>query len=144
MSAAKRSEILTENKGLSGMTTEQRAYAQEKSRQSREATHDVDGLVAEIRQHLTTKQTEQVRFRLEQMPVGCRRSYVKAMKGRSTTFAIRAFCQMCVSWTSMIEEISQCTDSACPLYPYRPYVTKNDEADDEEETGYSVDATPAL
>jgi len=31
--------------------------------------------------------------------------------------AIRAFCLECVNW--QYEEIRECTDSLCPLYPFR-------------------------
>jgi len=45
--------------------------------------------------------------------------YRKAMGGRSRKMAIKAFCLECVGWDR--GEITICTDSGCPLYPYRPY-----------------------
>lgn len=62
---------------------------------------------------------EQIAERKEQMPKIHRANYDKAMKGRSTKAATKAFCLMCVQWQK--EEVRLCTDLACPLYPYRPY-----------------------
>jgi hypothetical protein len=45
------------------------------------------------------------------------RVYNKAMTGRSRKSAMKAFCQMCVSYQN--GEIEKCTDTQCPLYPYR-------------------------
>ena len=116
------------------MTEEERAAVCQKARESREAAHDVDGLVAEIRERLTVKQAEQVRFRLGEMPVNCRRTFQTAMKGRSKKASIRAFCQMCIGWTNLQEEILKCTDLACPLYPHRPSVNMPGETEDVEES----------
>lgn len=58
--------------------------------------------------------------RLEEMPPRYRSKYQAAMRGRSRTAAIGAFCQMCVGWNSP-SDVRGCTDPACPLYPYRPY-----------------------
>jgi hypothetical protein len=61
-----------------------------------------------------------VRQRLETMPCSCRNTYLRAMRGRSRNAAIKAFCQMCVGWQHR-RDVTDCTDPACPLYPYRPF-----------------------
>lgn len=63
----------------------------------------------------------QIRDRVSQMPKTCVRTYLRAMGGRSMTGAIKAFCQMCMGWQDFRPGIRDCTDPACPLYPYRPY-----------------------
>lgn len=59
--------------------------------------------------------------RVSQMPKTCVRTYLRAMRGRSLTNGIRAFCQMCMGWDDFRAGVRDCTDPACPLYPYRPY-----------------------
>jgi len=59
--------------------------------------------------------------RLRQMPVSCRATYKKAMKGRSMKAGITAFCTECVGYVR--KEVEVCTDTGCPLYPYRPFQT---------------------
>lgn len=61
--------------------------------------------------------------RVDSMPRFCRATYLRAMRGRSKGSAIKAFCQMCVCWER--KEVALCTDPACPVYPYRPYVEHN-------------------
>ena len=61
---------------------------------------------------------QQIRERRGQMPKLYRGIYNKAMTGKSRKAAMRAFCLECVAW--QINEVFQCTDAACPLYPYRP------------------------
>lgn len=62
-----------------------------------------------------------IRERGLEMPSFCVETYLKAMRGRNPTIAIKAFCEMCFGWENRVEEIRECTDPACPLYPYRPY-----------------------
>ena len=62
---------------------------------------------------------EQITKRREQTPNRCKGFYDKAMRGRSLKMAVKAFCLECVCWQK--EEIKNCTDVACPLYPYKPY-----------------------
>jgi len=62
--------------------------------------------------------SEQIAQRREQMPRGYRGIYDRAMSGKSRKAAMRAFCLECVGW--QIHEVFSCTDTACPLYPYRP------------------------
>ena len=57
--------------------------------------------------------------RLSDMPETCRRTYLRAMQGRSLSAAVKAFCMECVSWDR--QEVARCTAPACPLYPYRPF-----------------------
>ena len=57
--------------------------------------------------------------RLSDMPETCRRTYLRAMQGRSMSAAVKAFCMECVSWDR--SEVARCTAPACPLYPYRPF-----------------------
>jgi hypothetical protein len=57
--------------------------------------------------------------KLEQMPETHRRTYVRAMSGRSLRAAVNAFCAECVGWNR--REIARCTALACPLYSYRPF-----------------------
>jgi len=61
---------------------------------------------------------QQIRDRRAQMPKLYRGIYDKVMTGKSRKAAMRAFCLECVAW--QINEVFQCTDAACPLYPYRP------------------------
>lgn len=60
--------------------------------------------------------------RLEDTPETMRRTYLRAVGGRSKPAAIRAFCSECVGWDR--EEVRRCTAPACPLYPYRPFMGK--------------------
>lgn len=43
--------------------------------------------------------------------------YKRAMTGRSRKDAMTAFCVMCMGYSS--SEVKNCTDLACPLFPYR-------------------------
>lgn len=45
--------------------------------------------------------------------------YERAMSGNSRKAAMRAFCLKCVGWER--NEVALCTDTQCPLYPYRPF-----------------------
>jgi hypothetical protein len=53
------------------------------------------------------------------MPETCRRTYLRAMQGKSLSAAVKAFCMECVGWDR--QEVARCTAPACPLYPYRPF-----------------------
>ena len=44
--------------------------------------------------------------------------YNRAMTGKSRKAAMHAFCLECCGW--LVNEIFECTDAGCPLYPYRP------------------------
>ena len=56
--------------------------------------------------------------RLKRIPSKYQALYERAMKGRSQHAAIGVFCLECCGWE--IKEVLLCTDSGCPLYPYRP------------------------
>jgi len=58
-------------------------------------------------------------------------NYARAMSGESRTAAMKAFCLECVCWVR--SEIRLCTSPACPLYPYRPFQSGDDENVDSEE-----------
>jgi len=66
--------------------------------------------------------------RLENMPVTARKTYLDGMLGKSRAASIKAFCQMCIGYgddkVGMRTSIRECTDPACPLFPYRPYQEK--------------------
>ena len=51
------------------------------------------------------------------VPEKYRRLYARAMAGRSQSAAIRSFCLECVGYDH--DEVKNCTDTTCPLYPYR-------------------------
>lgn len=68
-----------------------------------------------------TAQEVLIRVRASEMPRSCVRAYLRAMRGRASTTAIRAMCCMCMGWDDYRVGIEACTDPACPLYPYRPY-----------------------
>ena len=74
---------------------------------------------------LDRAQARQALARLQEMPESCRRTYAKAIRGRSSAAGIRAFCQMCIGWQGCSVGVRNCTDHACPLYPYRPYRDKD-------------------
>jgi hypothetical protein len=67
---------------------------------------------------MNSEQQEKIKQRLSQMPKQYRATYNRAMTGKSRKAAMRAFCTECCGW--VIQEVFLCTDSACPLYPYRP------------------------
>ena len=68
---------------------------------------------------MTNEQQRQIAERRAQFPDIHKANYNKAMRGRSLRAATKAFCLECVCWQK--EEVRECTDLACPLYPYRPY-----------------------
>ena len=68
---------------------------------------------------MSNSQQEQISQRQSQIPKSHKKNYDKAMRGRSLKAATKAFCLECVCWEK--EEVRECTDLSCPLYPYRPY-----------------------
>jgi len=60
-----------------------------------------------------------IQQRASQIPVTQLRAYVQAVKGRSPTAGIKAFCSECVGWDRA--EVRRCTSLACPLWAYRPF-----------------------
>ena len=57
--------------------------------------------------------------RLAQTPERVRRTYLRAVGGRSLAAGVKAFCLECVGWKRV--EVTACTALACPLWPYRPF-----------------------
>ena len=64
----------------------------------------------------------QIQKKLSDMPQIYRGIYRRAMRGNDLRAAIHSFCLECFQWQR--EEISVCTSLSCPLYPYRPYQSK--------------------
>lgn len=52
------------------------------------------------------------------IPERYQRIYMKAMAGKSRKAAMHAQCLDCCGWQG--HEVAKCTDTGCPLYPYRP------------------------
>lgn len=51
------------------------------------------------------------------IPEKFRKLYARALNGRSQSAAIRSFCLECVGYLQ--DEVKLCTDTDCPLFPYR-------------------------
>jgi hypothetical protein len=48
--------------------------------------------------------------------------YLKAASGKaSPREAIKAFCQSCVGYSNVADEIANCPDLSCSLFCYRPF-----------------------
>lgn len=58
-----------------------------------------------------------IEHRARAYPGSSRSCYRRAMGGRSRKDSIHAFCIMCFGYQPRYVE--GCTDSACPLYPFR-------------------------
>lgn len=56
----------------------------------------------------------------------------KAFSGSSKAAGIKAKCLDCSCWQRL--EIANCLVLACPLYPYRPYQTDNEQPAEPPET----------
>jgi len=97
------------------ITQEHRTRMQEGKRLSL----NVSQLIQKARLDVDAAQETAIARRLESMPETCRRTYLRAMQGRSMAAAVKAFCMECVSWDR--SEVAHCTAPACPLYPYRPF-----------------------
>lgn len=104
------------------MTTQRTMSAadREASAETRRVSKVPTELVKSRAPDLSGHQRDAVTARVARMPVSCRLRYVTAMRGRSPKAAISAFCRMCVGWGPK-RDVTDCTDPACPLYPYRPY-----------------------
>jgi len=86
---------------------------------SKRSLKSIDELFQEARLGVGATQESAIAKRLSDMPETCRRTYLRAMQGRSLSAAVKAFCMECVSWDR--QEVARCTAPACPLYPYRPF-----------------------
>ncbi len=78
-------------------------------------------LLRDAKLDLMPHQRAQVEERALEMPETCLRTFFKALRGKSREAGVKAFCQMCLGWEEYRKGINECTDMACPLYPYRPY-----------------------
>ena len=74
-----------------------------------------------------TSPEDKIARKAAEMPSKYRRTYRKAMTGRSLRAATNAFCLECCGWIA--QEVRRCTDQACPFHRYRPH-QKKDEGDD--------------
>lgn len=74
-------------------------------------------LVSESLIDLPADQQAKIAARCVQMPPRHRRTYIRAMTGRSLKAAVRAQCWECMGWETHPEG---CSAPACPLYQYRP------------------------
>ena len=54
------------------------------------------------------------------------------MEGKSFPACVKAQCQMCMGWSDVVNAIRNCTDTACPLYPKRPYQKVRQQQDETE------------
>jgi len=67
---------------------------------------------------------EKKKKRLKEIPKSYKNNYLKAMRGKSKSSAIKAFCLECMGWQR--NEVKNCCSNECPLHPYRPYqISKN-------------------
>jgi len=55
--------------------------------------------------------------RLQQIPPAQQGKYKRAVRGKSLRAGADALCSECMG--HVIEEVRECTDLGCPLYPYR-------------------------
>ena len=92
--------------------------SQAKSQASTDLTKHPAKLLAAMNLPQIGESRRMVLERTDEMPRACRRTYLRAMKGRSMKAAIKSHCFMCMGWQRA--EVPLCSDSACPLYPYRP------------------------
>lgn len=70
---------------------------------------------------------------MREVPSMYRSIFEKAATGRRPKAAIKAFCLACVGFVR--KDITNCSATQCPLYPYRPY-----QAGQEDEPSGGMDA----
>ena len=63
-----------------------------------------------------------VERRCAEMPVHCRKTYLRAVGGKSIRAAVTAQCLECMGWDRA--EVTRCSSPACSLFSYRPYQGK--------------------
>jgi hypothetical protein len=68
---------------------------------------------------MNDKRNQKIAERRTGIPRAYRKTYDKAVKGKSLRACVNAQCLMCVCWVR--KEVTLCTDLACPLYAVRPY-----------------------
>lgn len=62
---------------------------------------------------------------LNECPTKYRPTFERAYAGDSRSAGIRAFCLRCVGFVS--NDARECTSWSCPLWPYRPYQSGDEE-----------------
>ena len=87
---------------------------------SHPSTKSIDALINAASLDRPQVEIDQIARRLEGVPETMRRTYLRAVSGKSKPAAIKAFCAECVGWDR--DEVRLCTAPACPLYPYRPFM----------------------
>jgi len=85
---------------------------------------------------IENRRAERIRKYRSEMPAIHRKTYDRAIQGKSHKSAINSFCLACVMWQK--EEVRLCTSLACPLYPYRPYKEKPKQASEDVSFGPEV------
>ncbi len=74
------------------------------------------------------KRDEAIQRRLKAIPKLYKPVYQRAVKGKSLRACINAQCLECVMWVR--NEITLCTDTACPLWAVRPYQTPEEQLEE--------------
>ena len=69
-------------------------------------------------------QQDSITRTLETMPSRYRKSYLKAIMGKSRPHAVKVHCLECVGWKKA--DVVTCETMACVFWPYRPYVKKGE------------------
>jgi len=65
------------------------------------------------------KAEKRITRRRDDIPKPYRRTYDRALSGRSLKAAVKAQCLECMGWQR--EEVRACASYPCPLWPYRDY-----------------------
>ncbi len=65
------------------------------------------------------KAEKRIARRRADMPQAYRRTYDRALSGKSLRAAVKASCLECMGWQR--EDVRACTAYPCPLWPYRDY-----------------------
>ena len=77
--------------------------------------------------YLEHKMTRSVKDFIAKQPSSVQGIYERALSGQSRATAVKAKCLDCTG--NQRQEVSLCTVNTCPLYPYRPYQSKENNAD---------------
>ncbi len=78
-----------------------------------------------------------VQERIKTVPSAWRKAYRLAISGKSRTAALKVFCGACVGWVR--KEVRLCSSPDCPLFPYRPFQSEDEAADETAEVTVSED-----
>jgi hypothetical protein len=82
----------------------------------------IDGLLKAASLDRPATEIAKIAKRLEDTPETMRRTYLRAVGGKSKAAAIKAFCSECVGWDR--QEVRRCTAPACPLFALRPFTER--------------------